>query len=596
MIIMMMNVKLVTAEVSKTEASVSDLKEPVENTTSSVNRERFYEGKAKFEQQDFSGAIMDFTSSIDHDNNSNCTANTYLTYGYRSRAYYAKGLYQQALHDSIRARKLNPNWTEAYYRQGMSLFHLHRHADCLAALAFGLAQAPNDESMLQTLVQAALKSDFRTGIEPIYNSLLSMELHTKPFIVASVIGQELLQCSENGPAVIILESALKIGTPFLKLRGSVYAALSSAYWALNNAEKAIAYARKDLEIEIDSKDLVGQCRVFSNLGCVYYLKRNFRESLEAHRNQLDLAMKIGDSHQVVTALNALGHVHVALDNLSSALVCHSRCLQVLRAQKEPPSDRLSKEYACLGHIYTLKGEYKKARKFHDEHVKCVYIIATQRNSGIEGDHEGCHESLVMHYSNLGFLALKKRNYNDAINSYEQVIKLSQRLNGSKNPNGVNRTGKSYEMRACGALGHIYRLKKEFTAAREWFEKQYGLASDCSDTVGRSQALCNLAMMYQQERLFDKAFELFAENLKFVKKDPYLSAYALSHLGGIHMSKKQYKESVEYYRQSIEAFKEFECSSEIATIIRLLNRNLTVALAVADETLQPSKTPSTQQSD
>jgi hypothetical protein len=34
-----------------------------------------------------------------------------------------------------------------------------------------------------------------------------------------------------------LESALKIGTCSLKLRGSVFSALSSAYWALNSLDK-----------------------------------------------------------------------------------------------------------------------------------------------------------------------------------------------------------------------------------------------------------------------------------------------------------------------------------------------------------------------
>jgi len=52
-----------------------------------------------------------------------------------------------------------------------------------------------------------------------------------------VIGQELLAASHCLPAVAVLESALKIGTANLKLKGSVYSALSSAYWALNSLEK-----------------------------------------------------------------------------------------------------------------------------------------------------------------------------------------------------------------------------------------------------------------------------------------------------------------------------------------------------------------------
>lgn len=53
----------------------------------------------------------------------------------------------------------------------------------------------------------------------------------------SVIGQELLAAGQYSVAVVVLESALRIGTCSPKLRGSVFSALSSAYWALNSLDK-----------------------------------------------------------------------------------------------------------------------------------------------------------------------------------------------------------------------------------------------------------------------------------------------------------------------------------------------------------------------
>lgn len=53
----------------------------------------------------------------------------------------------------------------------------------------------------------------------------------------SVIGQELLAAGQYSVAVVVLESALRIGTCSAKLRGSVFSALSSAYWALNSLDK-----------------------------------------------------------------------------------------------------------------------------------------------------------------------------------------------------------------------------------------------------------------------------------------------------------------------------------------------------------------------
>lgn len=64
-----------------------------------------------------------------------------------------------------------------------------------------------------------------------------MRLDKSPFVIISVIGQELLAAGHYAAAVVVLESALKIGTCSLKLRGSVFSALSSAYWALNSLDK-----------------------------------------------------------------------------------------------------------------------------------------------------------------------------------------------------------------------------------------------------------------------------------------------------------------------------------------------------------------------
>jgi len=74
-------------------------------------------------------------------------------------------------------------------------------------------------------------------LEPTFQQLEEMNLETSPFVVISVIGQELLAAGLYSSAVVVLESALQIGTCSLKLRGSVFSALSSAYWALNSLEK-----------------------------------------------------------------------------------------------------------------------------------------------------------------------------------------------------------------------------------------------------------------------------------------------------------------------------------------------------------------------
>lgn len=86
------------------------------------------------------------------------------------------------------------------------------------------------------------------SLEPTYQQLQKMKLDKSPFVVVSVIGQELLTAGHHGASVVVLEAALKIGTCSLKLRGSVFSALSSAYWSLGNTEKSTGYMQQDLDV------------------------------------------------------------------------------------------------------------------------------------------------------------------------------------------------------------------------------------------------------------------------------------------------------------------------------------------------------------
>lgn len=115
----------------------------------------------------------------------------------------------------------------------MALQCLGRHSDALAAFSSGLAQDPKSLQLLSGLVEAAMKSPLRSTLEPTYRQLQAMRLDKSPFVVISVVGQELLATAQYKAAVVVLEAALRIGTCSLKLRGSVFSALSSAYWALS---------------------------------------------------------------------------------------------------------------------------------------------------------------------------------------------------------------------------------------------------------------------------------------------------------------------------------------------------------------------------
>ena len=114
------------------------------------------------------------------------------------------------------------------------------------AFSIGLAHDPENSQLLSGLIEASLKSPLRHSLEPTFQQLQSMNLDSLPFVVVSIVGQELLGTGQYRAAAGVLEAALSVGSTSLKLRGSVLSALSSAYWAMNSLDQAINYMLQDL--------------------------------------------------------------------------------------------------------------------------------------------------------------------------------------------------------------------------------------------------------------------------------------------------------------------------------------------------------------
>lgn len=65
----------------------------------------------------------------------------------------------------LRCSSSLPLLIQAYFRQGVALQYLGRHADALAAFASGLAQDPKSLQLLVGMVEAAMKSPLRGELE-----------------------------------------------------------------------------------------------------------------------------------------------------------------------------------------------------------------------------------------------------------------------------------------------------------------------------------------------------------------------------------------------------------------------------------------------
>ncbi|XP_068143002.1 tetratricopeptide repeat protein 28 [Drosophila tropicalis] len=482
--------------------------------------EKVRQSNAACQSGDFATAVLLYTDALQLD------PGNHILYSNRSAALLKQGQFAAALQDATQARDLCPQWPKAYFRQGVALQCLGRYGEALASFASGLAQEPSHKQLLAGLVEASLKSPLRPALEPTLQQLRTMQLQESPFVVSSVVGQELLQASQYQAAVAVLEAALRIGSCSLKLRGSVFSALSSAHWALNQLDQAIGYMQQDLAVAKSLGDTAGECRAHGNLGSAYFSQGAYKEALTAHRYQLVLAMKCKDTQAAASALTSLGHVYTASGDYPNALASHKQCVQLFKQL----GDRLqeAREIGNVGAVYLALGECEAALDCHSQHLRLARKL-----------HDEVEEARA--YSNLGSAHHQRRQFSQAAACHEQVLRIAQSLGD-----------RSIEARAYAGLGHAARCAGDANASKRWHERQLSMALAARDKLGEGRACSNLGIVYQLLGAHDAALKLHQAHLSIARSlgdragmgRAYGNMARMAHMAG------NYEAAVKYHKQEL----------------------------------------------
>uniref|UniRef100_A0A671YBY4 Tetratricopeptide repeat domain 28 n=1 Tax=Sparus aurata TaxID=8175 RepID=A0A671YBY4_SPAAU len=518
--------------------------------------EKVQQSNEACQRGDFQAAVHLYTNALQADPQ-NC-----ILYSNRSAALLKLGQHQAALDDAEKACELNPKWPKAYFRQGVALQYLGRHADALAAFASGLAQDPKSLQLLVGMVEAAMKSPLRESLEPTYQQLQKMKLDKSPFVVVSVIGQELLTASHHTASVVVLEAALKIGTCSLKLRGSVFSALSSAHWSLGNTEKSTGYMQQDLEVAKTLGDQTGECRAHGNLGSAFFSKGNYREALTNHRNQLVLAMKLKDRE--ARELGNMGAVYIAMGDFENAVQCHEQHLGIAKALENKREE--ARAYSNLGSAYHYHRNFDKAMSYHthvlelaqelDEKsiemrayaglghaARCMQDLERakqyheQQLSIAEGLKDRAAEGRAS--SNLGIIHQMKGDYETALKLHKTHLAIAQELND------YAAQGRSY-----GNMGNAYNALGAFDQAVRYHRQELQISMEVNDRASQASTHGNLAVAYQALGAHDRALQHYQNHLNIARelRDVQSEARALGNLGNFHCSRGEFPQAVPYYEQ------------------------------------------------
>ena len=375
-----------------------------------------------------------------------------------------------------------------------------------------------------------------------------MGMDNSPFIIASIIGQELLSVREVYPAITVLEAALQIGTTDVKLKESVLSALSSAHWKTGNTKRAMRYMEDDLKTAEELNDDPGQCRAHGNLGNAYYSQNMYKKSLKHHKLQLNIATRTQDRKLIAEALTSLGHVYVSTGDHSSALASHKRCLLIRKESGDRAAE--CRELGNVGSVYNLMSDYRNASQYHLESLRIAEEI-------------GAKSEVIKACNNLGSLYHNMRQLQDSVTYFMQALEIAGQQGDLP-----------AQCRALGGLGHTYRSQAKLDDALKCHEKQLKLAIKIKDRSSEARARSNLGVVLQQKGQFRHALDFHKSHLVICRElsDKDGEGRACGNIGNAYHSLSQFERAVKYHKYAIALSKELRDQHSEAS----LHGNLAVA--------------------
>ena len=389
---------------------------------------------------------------------------------------------------------------------------------------------------------------FSATLSPLFAQLQDMGRDNDPFVITSIIGQELLSVREVYPAITVLEASLQIGTSDVKLKESVLSALSSAHWKTGNTKRAMRYMEDDLKTAEELEDEAGQCRAHGNLGNAFYSQNMYKKSLKHHKLQLNIATKLQDGQLIAEALTSLGHVYVSTGDLSSALASHKRCLVVRKELNDRAAE--GKELGNVGSVYTLMGDYRNASQYHLESLRVAEEIQDKNEA-------------IRSCNNLGSLYYNMRQFDDSVTYLIKAVNLA-----------VEQGDLSAQCRALGGLGHTYRGQMKLEESLRCHDKQLKIAIKITDRSSEARARSNIGVVLQQKGQFRQALDFHKTHLVICRelRDKDGESRACGNIGNAYHSLGQYERAVKYHKYAIALSKELRDQHSEAS----LHGNLAVA--------------------
>ncbi|UCG70638.1 MAG: tetratricopeptide repeat protein [Thermoplasmata archaeon] len=347
-------------------------------------------------------------------------------------------------------------------------------------------------------------------------------------------------------------------------RLEIFESKGDIYGIIGEYEKGIDSYKCALGL---TEDIKNKAQNIAKIGGVYERKGEMDEAIRTSHEALDL-VKGEDCMEEALALRTLGVSHWHKGELSKARDFLEKCIHI----REKNGD-MSGIITCLndiGRVHKIGGEFEEAMEFYEKALKISNSIDDQAG-------------IALSLKNIGTIHHMTGDLRIAIDYYKRSLKIQEKIGDQsaialclyniKNAYGnlgevekVKVYGEK-SMSICEKIGDKEGIARFVGGGREYsghegydkaiedmkvdieFCERYGLAHE------KTWKIIGLASMYYDNGDFEDAKKYMTQALDLSKTFGFkdITAEVLHFFGRYYRVKKQWKESIEYYNESLESF-------------------------------------------
>jgi len=249
-----------------------------------------------------------------------------------------------------------------------------------------------------------------------------------------------------------------------------------------------------------------------------------RRALSKYEEALQLWRKLDDQPGVANALNAIGDLHVALNERQKAIESYLQALPVWRALRDQGHEATTLNN--IGRVHNTLGDKQRALDYFQQ------ALPLRRGAKDSFGEAVTLNSIGVVYSDLG----EKRK---ALDFYNQALPLLRAVR----ERGVEAT-------TLNAIGQVYQDLGEKRKALDFYNQALSLRRAVRDRNGEAITLNNIGVVYSDLGEMQKALDAYNQSLP-LRRDPRGRAITLNNIGRAYDLLGAPQESLNNYNQSLQ---------------------------------------------